>query len=186
MSTPSSPAMRMHMILVGRLCRTRWSQSGIARRSRVPSVSGEGNHEAVLVGRSRLRSGSRWTPRPSSARASSPHGSSSTSPRSSGIATRTSQIVTSPRSRSWPACATGHSRPATEARTGTKRHARARLDEELALIGELGLAGFFLLHWEVLQLAADVAREVRGRESPRHSLPPGRGRAARSARSSAT
>jgi error-prone DNA polymerase len=59
---------------------------------------------------------------------------------------------------------------------GHKRKARARLDEELALIGELGLAGFFLLHWEVLELAAEVAREVRGRESPRHSLPPGRGR----------
>jgi error-prone DNA polymerase len=53
---------------------------------------------------------------------------------------------------------------------------RARLDEELALIDELGLAGFFLLHWEVLELAAEVAREVRGRDSPRHSLPPGRGR----------
>ncbi len=59
---------------------------------------------------------------------------------------------------------------------GHKRRARARLDEELALIGELGLAGFFLLHWEVLELAAEVAREVRGRESARHSLPPGRGR----------
>ena len=54
--------------------------------------------------------------------------------------------------------------------------ARARLEEELALIDELGLAGFFLLHWEVLELAADVAREVRGRDTPRHSLPPGRGR----------
>jgi error-prone DNA polymerase len=54
--------------------------------------------------------------------------------------------------------------------------ARARLDEELALIADLGLAGFFLLHWEVLELAADVAREVRGRDTPRHSLPPGRGR----------
>ncbi len=59
---------------------------------------------------------------------------------------------------------------------GHKRRVRARLDEELALIDELGLAGFFLLHWEVLELAAEVAREVRGRESPRHSLPPGRGR----------
>jgi error-prone DNA polymerase len=59
---------------------------------------------------------------------------------------------------------------------GHKHRARARLDEELALIDELGLAGFFLLHWEVLELAAEVAREVRGRESPRHSLPPGRGR----------
>jgi error-prone DNA polymerase len=56
------------------------------------------------------------------------------------------------------------------------RQARARLDEELALIDDLGLAGFFLLHWEVLELAADVAREVRGRDTPRHSLPPGRGR----------
>ena len=54
--------------------------------------------------------------------------------------------------------------------------ARARLEEELALIADLGLAGFFLLHWEVLELAADVAREVRGRDTPRHSLPPGRGR----------
>jgi error-prone DNA polymerase len=59
---------------------------------------------------------------------------------------------------------------------GHKRKARARLDEELALIDELGLAGVFLLHWEVLELAADVAREVRGRDTPRHSLPPGRGR----------
>jgi error-prone DNA polymerase len=54
--------------------------------------------------------------------------------------------------------------------------ARARLEEELALIADLGLAGFFLLHWEVLELAAEVAREVRGRDSSRHSLPPGRGR----------
>jgi error-prone DNA polymerase len=59
---------------------------------------------------------------------------------------------------------------------GHKRRARVRLDEELVLIGELGLAGFFLLHHEVLELARDVAREVRGRGSPRHSLPPGRGR----------
>jgi error-prone DNA polymerase len=54
--------------------------------------------------------------------------------------------------------------------------ARGRLDEELKLIDELGLAGFFLLHHEVLELARDVANEVRGRHSPRNSLPPGRGR----------
>ena len=53
---------------------------------------------------------------------------------------------------------------------------RARLDEELALIDELGLAGFFLLHWEVLELAREVALEVRGPGSMRHVLPPGRGR----------
>jgi error-prone DNA polymerase len=54
--------------------------------------------------------------------------------------------------------------------------ARARLDEELALIERLGLAGFFLLHWEVLELARECALEVRGPGSPRHALPPGRGR----------
>jgi error-prone DNA polymerase len=53
---------------------------------------------------------------------------------------------------------------------------RARLEEELALIDELGLAGFFLLHWEVLELAREVAFEVRGPGSMRHVLPPGRGR----------
>jgi error-prone DNA polymerase len=59
---------------------------------------------------------------------------------------------------------------------GHKRNARARLEEELRLIDELALAGFFLLHHEVLELARDVANEVRGRHSPRNSLPPGRGR----------
>jgi error-prone DNA polymerase len=54
--------------------------------------------------------------------------------------------------------------------------ATARLDEELALITRLGLDGFFLLHHEVLELAAECAREVRGDDSPRHVLPPGRGR----------
>jgi error-prone DNA polymerase len=53
---------------------------------------------------------------------------------------------------------------------------RSRLEEELALIDELGLAGFFLLHWEVLELAREVAFEVRGPGSMRHVLPPGRGR----------
>src|SRR5262249_59719758 len=59
---------------------------------------------------------------------------------------------------------------------GHKKSARERLDEELALIREIGLSGFFLLHHEVLELARDVAREVRGTESPRSVLPPGRGR----------
>ncbi|HEY2310741.1 MAG TPA: PHP domain-containing protein, partial [Gaiellaceae bacterium] len=59
---------------------------------------------------------------------------------------------------------------------GHKRRVRKRLEEELALIDELGLAGFFLLHWEVLELAREVAYEVRGPGSMRHVLPPGRGR----------
>jgi error-prone DNA polymerase len=57
-----------------------------------------------------------------------------------------------------------------------RRQAERRLREELALIAELGLSGFFLLHWEVLELARQVARDVRGSGSPRHALPPGRGR----------
>ncbi len=57
-----------------------------------------------------------------------------------------------------------------------RREARARLEEELKLIDELGLAGFFLLHWDVLELARECALEVRGHDSPRHALPPGRGR----------
>jgi error-prone DNA polymerase len=57
-----------------------------------------------------------------------------------------------------------------------RERARGRLGEELKLIDELGLAGFFLLHHEVLELARDVANEVRGRHSPRNTLPPGRGR----------
>src|SRR5437763_3742499 len=59
---------------------------------------------------------------------------------------------------------------------GHKRRVRRRLEEELSLIDELGLAGFFLLHWEVLELAREVALEVRGPGSMRHVLPPGRGR----------
>ena len=59
---------------------------------------------------------------------------------------------------------------------GHKRRVRERLEEELLLIDELGLAGFFLLHWEVLELAREIAYEVRGPGSMRHVLPPGRGR----------
>jgi error-prone DNA polymerase len=57
-----------------------------------------------------------------------------------------------------------------------RREARRRLESELALIEKLGLAGFFLLHHEVLELARECALEVRGRDSPRMFLPPGRGR----------
>ena len=59
---------------------------------------------------------------------------------------------------------------------GHKRRGARRLDDELRLIARLGLSGFFLLHWEVLELARECALEVRGPGSPRHALPPGRGR----------
>jgi error-prone DNA polymerase len=54
--------------------------------------------------------------------------------------------------------------------------ARPRLEEELRVIDALGLPGFFLLHRDMLELAREVAVEVRGPDSARALLPPGRGR----------
>ena len=54
--------------------------------------------------------------------------------------------------------------------------AAARLDEELALIRSLDLSGFFLLHHDLLELAREVAVQVRGPDTVRALLPPGRGR----------
>jgi error-prone DNA polymerase len=54
--------------------------------------------------------------------------------------------------------------------------AHARLEQELRVIDSLGLAGFFLLHRDLLELAREVSIEVRGPSSVRALLPPGRGR----------
>src|SRR5581483_2574686 len=54
--------------------------------------------------------------------------------------------------------------------------ALGRLEEELRIIRALGLSGFFLLHHELLELAREVAVEVRGPSTARALLPPGRGR----------
>jgi error-prone DNA polymerase len=51
-----------------------------------------------------------------------------------------------------------------------------RLSEELQVIRKLELSGFFLLHYDLLELAREVAAEVRGPDSARMLLPPGRGR----------
>src|ERR687887_297003 len=58
----------------------------------------------------------------------------------------------------------------------TRREAERRLEEELGVIRRLGLSGFFLLHRDMLELAREVAVEVRGPDSARALLPPGRGR----------
>jgi error-prone DNA polymerase len=60
--------------------------------------------------------------------------------------------------------------------SAARARAQGRLEEELAVIAKLGLAGFFLLHHDMLELAREVAAEVRGRESVRGLLAPGRGR----------
>lgn len=57
-----------------------------------------------------------------------------------------------------------------------RRAAEARLETELGLIRRHGLAGFFLLHRDILELAREVAAEVRGADAARAVLPPGRGR----------
>jgi error-prone DNA polymerase len=62
-----------------------------------------------------------------------------------------------------------------------RTEASARLQQELELIRRLNLAGFFVLHHQILELAREIAVEVRSRgvdgiSSPRMSLPPGRGR----------
>jgi error-prone DNA polymerase len=54
--------------------------------------------------------------------------------------------------------------------------AAGRLQEELRIIESLGLPGFFLLHHDMLELAREVAVEVRGPDTARALLPPGRGR----------
>jgi error-prone DNA polymerase len=57
-----------------------------------------------------------------------------------------------------------------------RAEAQARLEEELRVIDTLGLAGFFLLHHDMLELAREVAAEVRGRDTVSALLAPGRGR----------
>lgn len=48
-----------------------------------------------------------------------------------------------------------------------------RLEEELALVRKHGLSGFFLIHHRILELAREIAAELRGRPC---RMPPGRGR----------
>ncbi len=71
----------------------------------------------------------------------------------------------------WAAMDTRY--PARHARRGD---AYARLEEELRVIRSLGLSGFFILHRDLLELAREVAVEVRGPSTARALLPPGRGR----------
>jgi error-prone DNA polymerase len=59
---------------------------------------------------------------------------------------------------------------------GARARAQDRLEDELRVIASIGLAGFFLLHHEMLELAREVAYEVRDRDSARALLAPGRGR----------
>ena len=70
----------------------------------------------------------------------------------------------------------GHRLAESYAGRSSRGEAERRLERELATIRHLNLSGFFLLHHELLELAREVAVEVRGRASARAVLPPGRGR----------
>ncbi len=72
--------------------------------------------------------------------------------------------------------ACGHRLSERYPRGAARERARARLDEELRVIRHLDLSGFFLLHRDMLELAREVAAEVRGADEVRAILPPGRGR----------
>jgi error-prone DNA polymerase len=63
-----------------------------------------------------------------------------------------------------------------DAPKATRETAEGRVREELRIIEKLNLPGFFLLHHDLLELAREVAVEVRGPDSARALLPPGRGR----------
>ena len=55
--------------------------------------------------------------------------------------------------------------------------ARSRLTQELTLVEKHGLAGFFLVYRDIMELAREVAAELRGGAPRFHAnLPPGRGR----------
>jgi error-prone DNA polymerase len=57
-----------------------------------------------------------------------------------------------------------------------RQKAEGQLERELRTIRALRLSGFFLLHHDLLVLAREVAAEVRGPDSARSAMPPGRGR----------
>jgi error-prone DNA polymerase len=63
-----------------------------------------------------------------------------------------------------------------ESKPRLRPKAEEQLEEELETIRALGLSGFFLLHHDLLELAREVAHEVRGPDSARAAMPPGRGR----------
>ncbi|MGB9184720.1 MAG: error-prone DNA polymerase [Solirubrobacteraceae bacterium] len=63
-----------------------------------------------------------------------------------------------------------------DAPAGIRERAMGRLEEEKRIIAALKLPGFFLLHHDMLELAREVAVEVRGPDTVRALLPPGRGR----------
>ena len=59
-----------------------------------------------------------------------------------------------------------------------REEGRARLERELALVAKHGLAGFFLVYWDIMELVGEIAHELHGRPKnlPPDERPVGRGR----------
>ena len=172
-TTPTAPA-----------CRTRSSPRACSRRSTRPSRSGAATVRRRWCRRPRWRPASpsirtRWR-RPRASRS----GSSSTSRAISATAIPGSHDPDADRNLAELCRAKLAERYPGAAE---QREAADRLEEELRVIRTLGLSGFFLLHHDMLELARDVAAEVRGLERrARGCCRPAAAAARASARSSAT
>ena len=156
--------------------RTSSSRSAIARRSTAPSGSGAATAKPSSARRTRWRTASPATLRPSPGRTTSPSGSTFDLTQELGY--RYPDFADGEQSADVllrGVCERAFRERYARA-NGHKRRARKRLNEELRLIAQLGLSGFFLLHHEVLELAREIACELRGESAARNALPPGRGR----------
>jgi error-prone DNA polymerase len=78
----------------------------------------------------------------------------------------------------WGICEHAFEQKYTPLGPGRREEARRRLERELELIEKHGLAGFFLVYWEILQLVGQIAQELRGRDPNLRpdERPVGRGR----------
>ena len=159
----------------GRASRTPWSPCAGTRRSRRPSRGGAATASSVLAapggdgGPLRRASARRW-PRP---RGSAERLELRSDPRprlplprlgGSRRRPRAGRDLPRPGSSSATAASPSTPRPSGAWRTSSQ------------VIRKLGLSGFLLLHFDMLELAREVAAEVRGPDSARSLLPPGRGR----------
>ena len=156
--------------------RTRWWRCGWARPSTRPR-----------------RCGAATPPRPCSpprAMAAAPLPRPPGGGRRDGAARRAAALRPHPRPRlqlsrarrtaaptgGWPSSAGSRLGPSLRRGRRTAPRPSGGWTRSCALIRKLRLSGFFLLHHDMLELAREVAAEVRGPDSARRLLPPGRGR----------
>ena len=144
--------------------RTRWWRCGLGTTLDETEPSRRGNSSHVLAPPERMAE--RFREHPDAVEESGAArraARASTSPRTSATATPARRTRQADRKLA-ELCRDALRASATAGRSDA---GRARLDEELRVIRHLGLSGFFLLHRDLLELAREVAAEVRGPESAR-------------------